>query len=194
MQFQIEGTTFVKLNEDRQEKKIVIPDGITKIGRFAFSSCKEVQEVVIPDSVQEIEGGAFMYSGLKSLLIPDSVTVLDWEICRECYRLESAVIGRGITRLRDSMFMSCQSLEHLELPEGLERIEPRALEECYSLRTVWVNGTEYRIRDPEAPRPVQLVYDHLQEICDRIRDYYESGAMDEFEYIDYQIAGDGYSF
>jgi hypothetical protein len=194
MQFQIEGTTFVKLDEEAQEKRFVIPDGITQIKRFAFYSCKQVEEVVIPDSVTEIGDCAFMYSGLTSLVVPDSVTEMGREICSECRRLTRAVIGRGITRLRERTFEYCQSLEHLELPEGLERIESRALEECYSLRTVWVNGKEYRIRDPEAPKPVQLVYDHLEDIRDRIRAYYESGAMDEFEYIDYQIAGDGYDY
>ena len=42
--------------------------------------------------------------------------------------------------------------------------------------------------------PVQLVYDCLEEIRAKIRRDYENGLMDEFEYIDYYIAGDGYSY
>ena len=44
------------------------------------------------------------------------------------------------------------------------------------------------------PKPVQLVFDSLEEIRDKIRYDYENGLMDEFEYVDYQIAGDGYSY
>ena len=53
---------------------------------------------------------------------------------------------------------------------------------------------EYRLRDPEAPRPVKLVLDNLEYIRDRIQSDYEDGLMDEFEYTDYNIAGDGYSY
>ena len=44
------------------------------------------------------------------------------------------------------------------------------------------------------PLPVRLVYDCLEEIRDKIRRDYENGLMDEFEYVDYNIAGDGYSY
>lgn len=194
MQFKIEGTTLLAYDEDHQEPKVVIPDGVTVIAHSVFAGCNEVKEIIIPDSVQKIEFSAFRNSGLTSIVIPDSVTELGSGAFSECWRLTHAVIGRGITRLKDCTFETCQYLEHLELPEGLEHIDYHALVECYSLKTIWVNGREYRIRDPEAPKPVRLVFEHLEEIRDDIRAYYESGAMDEFEYIDYQIAGDGYDY
>lgn len=104
------------------------------------------------------------------------------------------VIGKGITQISDYTFRYCQSLEHLELPPGLERVGYYAFEECYSLRRVWVEGIEYRIRDSKAPKPVRLVFDSLEVIRNKILSDYKNGRMDEFEYIDYQIAGDGYHY
>ena len=85
-------------------------------------------------------------------------------------------------------------MDHLELPPGLQGVGSDAFEKCYSLKRVWVNGIEYHLRDSSAPRPVKLVFDNLEFIRDRIRSDYEDGLMDEFEYTDYNIAGDGYSY
>ena len=39
--------------------KVIIPDGITEIGRFAFSGCTSLQSIEIPNSVTEIGASAF---------------------------------------------------------------------------------------------------------------------------------------
>ena len=192
--YEIKGDVFLKCNEEAQKETVVVPSWIRVIDRFAFSSCKDVKHVILPDTVQEIGYGAFHYSGIKDIVIPDSVTKMEHEVFEECWSLTSAVIGKGITELGERTFRICQYLEHLELPEGLEKVGVRAFEECYSLKTVWVGGKEYRISDPDAPVPVRLVYDCLEEIRDKIRRDYENGVMDEFEYVDYNIAGDGYSY
>ena len=107
---------------------------------------------------------------------------------------KSVVIGKGITELQSRTFESCQQLDHLELPATLKRVGSYAFERCYSLKKVWVDGLEYSLRDSEAPGPVKMVYDCLEEIRDRIQSDYDNGLMDEFEYVDYNIAGDGYSY
>ena len=54
-------------------------DGITKIGRWAFLWCRELEDVKISDTVKEIGGGAFeSTNGLKSVVIPSSVDKLGW--------------------------------------------------------------------------------------------------------------------
>ena len=179
-------------NEDPGEI-IVIPPWIREIGGLAFRKCK-AKRILIPDSVRKIGYSAFHNASIVSIVIPDSVTELRSEAFADCSNLKSVVIGKGITELKERTFRICQRLERLELPEGLEKIGHRAFEECYSLKTVWVGGKEYRIRDPHAPVPVRLVYDCLEEIRDKIRRDYENGLMDEFEYIDYGISGDGYSY
>ncbi len=58
-------------------KNIIIEDGITKIGEYAFVQMKNVKTVSIPISVQTIEMGAFFY------VTPDSITYAgskgDWD-------------------------------------------------------------------------------------------------------------------
>ena len=194
MSFTIEDGVLKKYNYEEQEETVVIPEGVTVIAMHAFVDCRKVKHVSIPNTVQEIGIAAFGNSGIEDIVVPDSVTKLDSSVFRDCSRLKSAVIGNGVTELGDRLFSSCQELVHLELPSGLKKVGSRAFLECYSLQKVWVDGTEYWISGNDVPKPVQLVFDSLEEIRDKIRFDYENGLMDEFEYVDYQIAGDGYSY
>ena len=194
MQFTIEGNVLKHYDYDNQEEKVVIPDGIEEIGESAFYLRRKVKEIIIPDTVQKIGACAFSECGIESIIIPDSVTELKQEAFEEARELKKVILGNGITDLDSYLFRGCQNLEHLELSMNLYRVGYDSFAECYSLKTIWVNGTEYRIRDDNAPEPIKKVYESLEKIRQRVQDYYDSGAMDEFEYIDYNIAGDGYSY
>jgi len=54
--FEIDGTTLVKYTGG--EKRVVIPDGIEVIGKYAFTNAS-LEEVVIPDSVKVLESACF---------------------------------------------------------------------------------------------------------------------------------------
>lgn len=66
-----ENETEVPWSEQRQEiKKVEITEGVTSVGRYAFSNCINAAEIVIPDSVQEIgEYAFFNCNGLSSVTI-----------------------------------------------------------------------------------------------------------------------------
>ena len=57
-----------------QVKTVVIENGVTSIGDYAFTGCTSLTGVTIPDSVVRIGGGAFWATRLTSVTIPGSVT------------------------------------------------------------------------------------------------------------------------
>ena len=58
-------------------KTVVIANGVTNVGAFAFYNCTSLASVTIPNSVESIGGGAFWgCSKLQSVTIPDSVETI----------------------------------------------------------------------------------------------------------------------
>ena len=57
-----------------QVKTVVIENGVTSIGDYAFTGCTSLTGVTIPDRVVRIGGGAFWATRLTSVTIPSSVT------------------------------------------------------------------------------------------------------------------------
>lgn len=54
---------------------VIIPDGVTKLGRCLFMDCYKIKNVIIPDSVTSICDYVFLEcDNLKSVTIPSSVS------------------------------------------------------------------------------------------------------------------------
>ncbi len=63
---------------------VTIPEGVTKIGRCAFSGCTGLTSVTIPESVTEIGISAFsVCTGLTSVTIPEGVTKIFRSVFQE---------------------------------------------------------------------------------------------------------------
>lgn len=59
-----------------------IPQGVTRIGGYAFYSCYKIKELVIPEGVTELGGGAF-YHCSGTFTVPASVTEIGYETFRK---------------------------------------------------------------------------------------------------------------
>ena len=88
-----------------------IPNGVTKIGTWAFDDCKSLTSVTIPDSVTTIGQSAFSScSSLTSVTIPDSVTTIGQSAFGSCSSLTSVTIGDSVTTIGLDAFEYCSSL------------------------------------------------------------------------------------
>ena len=98
---------------------LVIPDGVTEIGNYAFSNCKSLTSITIPDSVTSIGYNAFSF----------------------CASLTSVTIGNGVTEIGDSAFYGCTSLTSVTIPDSVTKIRGVAFFDCTSLTEVYCKPT-----------------------------------------------------
>lgn len=90
---------------------IVIGDGVTTIGEYAFAECEKLTTINIPNSVTTIGEDAFSYcDGLTTVTIPNNVTTIGDCAFEWCSSLEEVTIGSGVTSIGDRAFEGCSSL------------------------------------------------------------------------------------
>ena len=104
----------------RSLSDIVIPDSVTSIGIGAFFNCSFLSNIVIPDSVTSIGGAAFFTCGsLSSIVIPDSVTSIGRNVFQGCSSLSEIVIPDSVTSIGIGAFGGCTSLQYLSIPKSV---------------------------------------------------------------------------
>ena len=92
-------------------KTVVIGNGVTSIGGYAFSYCSGLTSVTIPASVTSIGNYAFSgCSGLTSIEIPSNVTSIGQSAFYGCSGLTSVTIPAGVTSIGDYVFNDCSNL------------------------------------------------------------------------------------
>ena len=117
--------------------KLVIGDGITKIGQQVFKGCKGMTSVTIPSSVTSIEYYAFWEcTGLTSVTIPSSVTSIAECTFQECTGLTSVTIPSSVTSIGRSAFYGCRGLTSVTIPSSVTSIESGAFGGCTGLTKI----------------------------------------------------------
>ncbi len=73
----------------RNARKVILSEGITKIGDYAFSGCQGIEQVVLPSGLQSIGTRAFRdCHGLTKVNIPDGIQSLGEGCFEDCGKLQ----------------------------------------------------------------------------------------------------------
>lgn len=99
---------------DRSIRTITASDlaGVTKIGENAFTSCKYLYTISLPDTLQRIENQAFYYSGIAgTIIIPQSVNYIGYSAFQGCDNLTAITISSGVTEIKSNILADCEDLK-----------------------------------------------------------------------------------
>ena len=115
--------------------EIILPDGLTKIGSYAFYGCTALTKISLSNSVSIIGENAFgACTSLASAVIPDGITSLP-NVFEGCTALTNVTLPDSITSIQGT-FKGCTALTNITLPEGITTIADSAFYGCTSLSTV----------------------------------------------------------
>ncbi len=106
-----------------RDVSIVIPEGVTSIGQYAFQGCGGITAITIPDGVTSIGSYAFdNCSSLTAITLPESVTSIGNYAFRDCSSLTSITIPESVTSIGESAFYGCSSLTAINIPKRCDSI------------------------------------------------------------------------
>jgi len=112
---------------------------VTRIGLEAFRVCTGLKSVIIPNSVTSIGDSAFYgCTGLKSVTIPDSVTSIGRSAFYGCTGLKSATIPNSVTSIGESAFEGYTGLTNVTIPNSVTSIGNYAFYNCTGLMSITI--------------------------------------------------------
>ena len=95
---------------------VIIGNGVSTIGRYAFYYCTNLTSITIPNSVTSIGDGAFSgCTGLTSITIPNSVTSIGNSAFWTCRSLTSITIPNSVTSIGMQAFYNCTGLTSIDV-------------------------------------------------------------------------------
>lgn len=141
-------------------KKVVIPEGVKRIGDNAFQYCTSLEYVSLPNSLEEVGSYIFRFCpnikefvGNSEFITADNKCFLDviYIEGEKKYGLQSAaiaglsndyVIPEGIVTIRPCAFEGCKNLRSVTLPQSLLMLESNsAFRKCPNFEFIYGDYT-----------------------------------------------------
>ena len=126
---------------DKKHNKVVaasvdskIPSGTKIIGGLAFANF-DIENIDLPDTVEDIEEQAFYGTKIKKIKIPSKVTKIKKWTFLYCGDLESVELSPNTTYIGQAAFYGT-AISLIDLPESVTEIGVGAFEDCEKLEKV----------------------------------------------------------
>ena len=128
--------------------KLIIQEGVTSIGGYAFYNCGALKSVTIPDSVTSIGEDAF--SGCTGLteIIYNAREAANLTYKSEVFKNAGTssgsfrvVIGDSVEKIPSCLFYDCTSLSSVKIGNSVTSIGSNAFEDCTGLTSVTISDS-----------------------------------------------------
>lgn len=141
-------TTPIDINGNKYEinelkingaKNVIISDGVTSIGQYAFSLCQSLESITLPNSVTSI--GHYAFTQCRNLInvnMGNGLKSISYGAFYKCSSLKSISLPNSVMNIGNNAFSECTSLESINIPDNLSYISSNAFEGCNSLKNITV--------------------------------------------------------
>lgn len=122
-----------------KKEQIIIPNSVTDIETFAFQDCLSASSLSLGSSLKVIGQQAFQKNEkLTQLTIPDAVTTIENGAFLYCYHLANINLGNGVKKIGGAAFQDCNSLTSITIPASVTEILEQPFINCPNLESIVV--------------------------------------------------------
>lgn len=190
---------------------VIINDGITSIGGFAFHDCSNLLNITISNNVVYIGSGAFFNcDSLKKIDVPIGVARINNDTFYNCSNLISVSLPNTVNSIGDSAFYGCESMTYIQIPESVTSIGDEnavissgSFARCKNLKSINIPNGVKRIREGTFAYCENLENVHIPGTvtsigmeafwrCDNLKQIYYHGSQLEWATIDISSIGNSF--
>lgn len=130
-------------------RTIELPSTLRKIDDHAFSGCRNLQSIVIPNSVTELGRSVFdRCISLKEVELPNTITVIKESAFQGCSNLKSIIIPESVEKIEMYAFHLCKNLEFVDFLYPNTVVHENAFLCCSKdIEYFGWNGRMYKIKE-----------------------------------------------
>jgi len=117
-------------------KELILPDSITEIQAEAFYYSTQLHTVKWSQNLQHIGREAFYCNDIRELELPDSLQSMDEGVFLNSQRMNRAVLPKNLTTIPAKCFSDSVNLTEVIIGEGCIRILDHAFSGCIAIKTI----------------------------------------------------------
>lgn len=177
----------------------IVPDNIKIIGNSAFYGCKDLTNLIMPDSIVKIQSSAFEDSGLKFIHWSQNLTTIG-DYAFSYADLEDISIPNSVTEVGESAFYECKSLKNVHIPQNVTNIGVYAfrnsgVENVYiseGIKTLSSKMFAYcdNLTNISIPYSVVNISSSAFVECENLKNIYYAGSADSWDAITIKSGND----
>ena len=115
---------------------VSVSSTVESIGEDAFLNCEKLSSINLPNGLKSIGKGAFSScTSLTELELPNSLTTIGYQAFYNT-GLTSIVIPDSITSISETTFMNCKNLVSVTIPNSVKEINYSAFYYCSALTSI----------------------------------------------------------
>ena len=152
---------------DSSIEHVEIPEGVTTLKSYMFSKTPDLDSVILPNTIINIEKYAFNESAIRTVDIPEGTKEIQTKAFESCYNLKTISLPSSLFKIKSGAFWKCKMIQHVYL-HGVPRVVgelPFASCSKFKLHIVDIEpSNELELFLNEIKSDVRLIYVKSEEV------------------------------
>ncbi len=119
---------------------LVLPNGLTRIGKRAFAVNGWPRHIHLPDSIRIIDDFAFYGDfDLEEVKLPENLLSIGEGAFEHCTFIHEIYVNQKLTRIMSRAFYECSCLKSFTLPDNVKYIGEDVFRGCEDLKHIYIS-------------------------------------------------------